>query len=338
VTSSFAGDISGAGQFAISNGDNVIESGAAISTATFGIYNGTTLVTLGEKLSYGGASGKAGIFYLESGAVLNLGGFSLTLSGSDTFNGATVDGTGTIVTNKGSATSLTNFTLGGATIWQNFGTVSEFNTLQIGDSSFDRASFINEKGGVFDFVVANVGVTQGAVVASGFSNDGIVENTSDGDSVFSVPFLNNGAVDVKIGEIEFASQVSGSGSFSIDPGTVLRFDSAVARGATVDFATRTGGDLLLADAASFDAAIKGFGGSDTDEIELRDINFTSGSFTMSYKGNATGGVLTLFDGTNEARLSFIGKYSLSDFTASADPNGGTEIFDPSRHTLLASAR
>ncbi len=326
-TNSFAGKISGAGQFAIGGGDSVIGEGTTITTATFGIYNNSTLVSLGESLNY------AGTFNLENAALMNLDGFSLTLAGKDTF-GSNVDiaGTGKLATAKGSTISINGFTLGGAVNWQNSGTVGEFNTLVIGDSSFDAATFTNEKGGVFDFAAA-VGIEVGAVPTSRFINDAgaVVEKTSGGDSLISVGFTNNGTVKVATGTLEFQTLVGGGGSFTIEPGAILQFDAGVAKGSTVDFATKTGGSLVLVGGEGFDAAIKGFGGTGTDEIELRSI---SGTVTLQYRGNATEGVLTVTNGAQTADLTFLGKYTIGDFHASADPSGGTLIVDPSTHAAL----
>ena len=163
VTNSFAGKISGAGQFAIGGGEDAIENGAAITTAIFGIYNNNTFVTLDENLTY------AGTFNLENGALLTLGGVDLTLSGNDTFaNEIVIDGTGTLLTASGSTVGLSAFTLGGGVAWQNSGTVNELNFFQLGDGSFDFATFTNEKGGVFDFAVDD-GISSGGVPGSSSS-------------------------------------------------------------------------------------------------------------------------------------------------------------------------
>jgi hypothetical protein len=335
VTNIFAGQISGAGQFEIGGGSNVIGVGAAITTAVFTV--NAALVTLGENLTY------ARTFNIENTALMNLNGFSLNLSGNDTFINNIIDGTGTIVTAARSTVSVNLCTLGGAVTWQNSGTVNEFATLQIGDGSFDVASFTNERGGVFDFVTDfGVAVPIVAQPASSFINSAgaVVEKTGgSGDSQIFVDFTNNGVVKVATGTIEFGTAVAGSGRFIIEPGAVLQFDAALAKGSSVAFATKTGGDLRLLDSQGFGAVITGFGGTKTDEIELKDIIFNSGSFRMSYRGNSTEGVLTVTDGTHSATLDFFGKYTLGNFHASSGPSGGTLITDPGTHApLLASAR
>jgi hypothetical protein len=330
VTNGFAGKISGAGEFEISGGDSVIGKGATITTAIFEISSNYTLVTLGEPLRY------AGTFDFENFSLMNLGGFTLSLSGNDTFDGPYIYGTGALITGNGSTVSVDGFTLGGAVHWQNAGTVGDSGGLTIGDGTFDVATFINEKGGVFDFVVANVGIAVGANPTSSFINEtgAVVENTSSGDSEIFADFTNNGSVAAKTGTIEFATFVGGDGGFTIDPGATLEFAAGVAKSLTVDFVTKTGGDLMLLDSGGFNAAIRGFGGTSTDEIELADF---SGPVTLHYRGNAKGGVLTVANGTETAELTFLGKYTIGDFHASAGPNGSTLIVDPTTHTLLASA-
>jgi hypothetical protein len=336
-TNSFAGKISGAGQFALANGESVIDRGTAIATATFGIYNSNTLVTLDTNLSY------AGTFNIEIGALVSLDGVVLILSGNDTFNNATIDGAGELVTAADSKTSLTNFTLGGAVNWRNSGTLTEFNTFAIGDTSFDVATFTNEKGGVFNFAAAS-GITLGAMPNSSFVNNagGTVEKTSGGDSQIGVPFTNNGSVLVETGAIEFQNLVGGVGRFTIEPGTGLQFDAAVASHSSVVFASHLSGALLLVDSQQFGATIHGFGG--TDAIDLFDIQFgSSGPKVLSFRysaGSTTEGVLTVGDGTHTAHLTFFGTgYKTADFHASGLNNGGTMIVDPPPHaTLFAPSR
>ncbi len=133
--------------------------------------------------------------------------------------------------------------------------------------------------------------------------------------------------------------VAGSGSFTIAAGAALQFDAAVAAGSSIDFAARTGGELVLTDSQPFAAGIHGFGGS--DEIDLVNIGFPSVGFRLSYKGNAKEGVLTVSDELRSSetdRLTLLGDYKTADFHASADPSGGTLITDPLTHAFFAAAR
>jgi hypothetical protein len=338
----FGGVISGNGQFEIGGGSSIFGTGAAITTETFTISAATA--TLGENLSY-----LSGAFNFVNFSVLSLGGFSLTLSGNDSFNTGTVDGTGTLITDKNSSVSLRPLTpgsgaltLGSAAKWQNSGTVFEFSTLQIGDQSFDKASFINERGGRF-ILAADTGISVGFNVNSSFVNSAGAVFVKQGGglttSAIGAVFVNNGSVVVDIGSIEFRTSVSGKGSFTIEPGTGVQFDASVAAGSTVVFASHTGGDLRLPDSQAFGAAIKGFGGAGTDEIELGDI---SGVVNLSYKDTSTAtvkqGILTVTNGVQTTHLKFLGTYKRANFLASPDPQGGTLIVDPPLHPiLLASA-
>jgi hypothetical protein len=338
IDNSFAGAISGIGQFALGAGStNLIASGATIATGTFGITDLGTVVTLGENLSY------AHIFNLENSAVLRLDAFTLTLSGTDAFsNSSTIDGTGTLVTEHGGTASANGMTLGGAVDWQNSGTVDEIRLLTLGDASLNAATFTNEKAGVYNFTNDN-GIALGAAPTSKLVNlaGGTLEKTGGtGDSAIAPAFTNNGAVTVTTGTIEFQNTVGGTGTFTLDAGAVLQFDSRVAGGSSVDFAGTSGGELSLLDSRQFGAAIHGFGGIGTDYMDLRDINFTSSSaFKLGYTGSTTQGVLTVTDGTNTARLTMFGKYTTANFHASADGFGGTAIVDPTAHSpLLAFAR
>ncbi|MGH7066105.1 MAG: beta strand repeat-containing protein [Stellaceae bacterium] len=334
ISNSFAGAISGNGEFELGLGGNtMIASGAAIATKTFVVTDTNTVATLGENLSF------AGSFGLGNFAAFDLGGFSLTLSGTDAFlNSSATEGAGSLVTAAGGSALVSSFTLGGAVGWQNAGSVVEIGALTIGDGSFDAATFTNEKGGVYDFV-NDSGIGIGAMPNSKFVNlaGATLEKTAGlGDSMVAVPVTNSGAVIVASGEIEFQNTISGAGSFTIRPDTTLQFDGSVAKTARVNFSSTSGGDLLLLDAPQFGAAIHGFGGTGTDEIDLRDVNFSSPLFRLGYTGNTTQGVLTATDGTNTASLTMFGKYTKASFHASADGLGGTQIFDPpAKHTILA---
>ena len=327
------------GQFELGDGsNNLIGSGATITTATFGISDLGTVVALGENLSY------AGDFNLENSATLELDGFTLTLSGIDAFSDLpTVDGSGTLITAHGATASVAGMTVGGTVDWQNSGTVDEIAPLTIGDGSLSAATFTNEAGGVYDFTTdSGIMIAPGAAVSASFVNlaGATLEKTAGtGDSAITVGFANDGKVLVESGTIEFQDAVSGTGAFTVDSGALLQFDTAVASGASVDFASISGGELLLRDSQHFGAKIHGFGGPDTDLMDLQDINFTSSSgFKLDYVGNTTQGVLTVTSGADTAHLTMFGDYTTADFHASADGFGGTAIVDPPTHSLLASGR
>ena len=86
------------------------------------------------------------------------------------------------------------------------------------------------------------------------------------------------------------------------------------------------GKLILDSSSLFMGQINGFTGngrlSGSDQIDLKDINFSSVSDSFS------NGVLTITDGTDTAHLDFNGSYVLANFKLASDGNGGTTVYDP----------
>lgn len=128
--------------------------------------------------------------------------------------------------------------------------------------------------------------------------------------------------------LDFASGVSGSGTFQIDAGATLEFGSSVGRGATITFEGGTG-ELKLDNPQNFNGVIAGFTGTapdaaHSDVVDLAGIDANSAHFSESY--DATTGLLAVSDGTNSANLVFS---NFNDtFHFATDGHGGTLIFDP----------
>src|ERR1700737_3849939 len=108
----------------------------------------------------------------------------------------------------------------------------------------------------------------------------------------------------------------------------------VADGATVEIDglsaqsvafTGTTGTLKLDDAADFTGQISGLRGSDA--LDLADVRYGAKT-TASFVGDATGGTLTVSDGTDTAHIALVGDYLPSGWTLSRDGNGGTVVVDP----------
>ena len=57
----------------------------------------------------------------------------------------------------------------------------------------------------------------------------------------------------------------------------------------------------------------------------------------SFSGDASGGVLTVTDGTHTAHIHLAGDYTASTFVAASDGHGGTIVTDPPRADAFASA-
>jgi hypothetical protein len=93
---------------------------------------------------------------------------------------------------------------------------------------------------------------------------------------------------------------------------------------SVTFAADTG-TLKLDDSASFNGTVAGMTGSDT--IDFADIDPTKVQ-TPSYTGDASGGTLSVTDGTHSANIALLGNYLASTFVPTSDGHGGTAVIDP----------
>jgi hypothetical protein len=114
-----------------------------------------------------------------------------------------------------------------------------------------------------------------------------------------------------------------SGSLVVGSGATVEIPSAYS--GTVSFAGATG-TLIIDDSTKFAGSFSGRLARG-DVIDLTDI--TGGaSVSLSYSGDTSHGTLTVSDGTHSAKLAVTGNYSLGNFVASSDGNGGTSIVDP----------
>ena len=117
--------------------------------------------------------------------------------------------------------------------------------------------------------------------------------------------------------------MSGTGKVKIDGGS---FDAAASFGQDVAF-TGTTGELILAQSQGYSGAITGLSTSGGTSLDLQDIGFVSAG-EATFVGTASGGTLTVTDGTHTAQITLAGDYIGSTFTASDDGHGGTMVVDP----------
>jgi Tryptophan-rich Synechocystis species C-terminal domain len=148
---------------------------------------------------------------------------------------------------------------------------------------------------------------------------------------------NAGTLEAATGAtLRFDDPITGTGSQTI--GTGAKLEIAAASSEPVIFAGSTG-TLILDHSSTFSGQIFDFTGngslSDSDQIDLRDIVFGSGT-TALFSGNTNGGTLTVTDAQHDiASISLAGDYENSTFTISSDGNGGTLIVDPPMAKHLA---
>src|SRR5262249_11754860 len=96
----------------------------------------------------------------------------------------------------------------------------------------------------------------------------------------------------------------------------------------VTFAAGAGGTLKIDHSltAPFTGYLSGL--SAKNFVDLGDLAWTRESMTATYSGTASGGTLTVSNGTNSVNLNLLGDYRTDSWALSKDRNGGTLIADP----------
>ena len=90
--------------------------------------------------------------------------------------------------------------------------------------------------------------------------------------------------------------------------------------------TASTGILELLNSSGFAGTVAGMTGQDT--IDFADIDPTKVQ-RPTYSGTASGGTLTVTDGSHTANIALLGNYIASTFVTSSDGHGGTNVVDPS---------
>jgi Ca2+-binding RTX toxin-like protein len=152
--------------------------------------------------------------------------------------------------------------------------------------------------------------------ANTVTNSGTLEATGAGGLVINSALDNSGQLWANGGNLTVHGDVSGSGSALISGAAILELDGAA--NVAVSFDANGAGSLKLGDADHFSGSIAGFGGNDS--LRLADIAVSAGG-TLSFMGDASGGTLTIGDGTSTAHLALKGSYANAGFIATADQGG-----------------
>ena len=123
--------------------------------------------------------------------------------------------------------------------------------------------------------------------------------------------------------------VSGTGSFNLANGGSLEFGAADSE--SVTFAAGANGTLKLDHSLTtpFTGQISGL--TAKNAVDLADLPFTKGNMSALYSGTATGGMLTVTNGSTKqsVSLNLLGDYRTASWTLSQDSSKtGTLIVDP----------
>ncbi len=159
--------------------------------------------------------------------------------------------------------------------------------------------------------------------ANAIVNDGVIKSVDAGSLTIDSAITNGGKLKVTGGGSLLANAAVTGGELVINGGTA-RFASTF----TGDVVFNGPGQLVLAQSQSYGGSVTGFSTSGANSLDLGDIGFVSAS-EATFVPNASGGVLTVSDGSHTANVTLIGDYSNSTFIASSDGSGGTIVVDPS---------
>jgi hypothetical protein len=173
-------------------------------------------------------------------------------------------------------------------------------------------------------VIADVGDGIFTISSGSFVNQGAMIVANGETATVTTAFANFANIEIIAGLLDLQNAAGGAGNYQVDAAGTLEFDSTVGSNQTIQF-YGNGGALRIGAANPFRAG--GIGGfAKGDSIDLANVAF-SGSMTMRYAGNATGGTLVVSDGQHTARLKLIGNYSAASFAAASDGAAGTKITD-----------
>jgi hypothetical protein len=362
--------ISGSGQVTFDPGSSLTVAALRISGAAAGL-----MLAPGTSLAYANAwSETSGTVTVGAGAKLSLTGAKDILAGTLTGAGAVVIGgadsslrtltvgtqlsltSGNVVDLQGVTTlaaggifTVANATLrlaaGGVvingpgelligvsgTVTDNTLTNTGFIALEGGRLGAGQMMLVNQAAGRISGSAATSVIDTGA---STITNAGTLASSTGAVVVDSA--VNNSGLFQALDSLTFNGAVTGSGGVEIGEGGTADFTSTFNQ--NVLFAqfgpVAPSGTLELAHSQSYTGAITGFTTNGSTALDLVDIGF-GGATKASYAGNASGGVLTVTDGTHTAKITLFGNYTASTFVVASDGHGGTLVHDPAKRPAAA---
>ncbi|MDQ2860406.1 MAG: hypothetical protein M3T55_06695 [Pseudomonadota bacterium] len=189
---------------------------------------------------------------------------------------------------------------------------------QLGDG---KLNLINQAKGIID---ANGGAALFLNTGTNtIMNAGLIEAVGAGGATIVSAIDNSGTLEAAGGVLTAERAVTGTGSAVIASATA-DFLSTFSQNVTF---TGTTGILELARSQSYAGSITGFSKTGGTSLDLKDIAFKNAG-EATFSGTASSGTLTVTDGAHTAKITLIGDYRTSTFTASSDGHGGTTVVDP----------
>jgi hypothetical protein len=303
-----------------------MRGGVDVMGGTLQTSNSSIVFTLGSNMLDGVANavtneGKVainnGVSLEVQGAIVNRGSItdratSLTTSLLVGMPGVTLSGGGQL-TLTDNAFNLIEGVVSGATLKNVDNTISGAGSLGNG-----QMVLVNEAAGVIDATGSNaLTIDTGASVVV---NAGTIEAVGQGGLTIDGRVRNTGLLSVALGTLHVIGAVAGGGSARISGGT-LDFTGVFSQ--AVSF-TGSEGVLEMARAPTYHGTISGFSTGGGTSLDLDDIAFI-GAGEATFSGTASGGVLTVTDGTHTANINLKGNFLGSTFAASSDGHGGTSV-------------
>jgi hypothetical protein len=228
-------------------------------------------------------------------------------------SGATLSGGGIVELSYGRFYSLTS----GAVLTNVDDTITGTGSLGLG-----RLKIVNEANGVID---SDTGGYLYVKADGLIANAGTLEAT-DGKLVIQGGVNNTGKIVASNGRVFVEGAVTGKGDAEIFSGGTITFESSFTENVSFGSPT-TSGRLTLADSVGYTGTVYNFSTTRKNQLDLEDIAYSKKT-TATFAGTATGGVLTVTDGSHTANIKLSGDYLGSKFSVSSDGHGGTIIVDP----------
>jgi hypothetical protein len=231
---------------------------------------------------------------------------------------ANVAGSGSLYVEGGAEVSTDQGLTNSGLLGVDFFTGAGGSTLSIGGALTNTATGLLAMGN-------NATSSTDSVTVTSLVNSGSVElhgiEASLATLNVSGTTTNNGVISITADTETLAGAVRGSGSINLSNSNLL-FDSSVSAGQKIG--ERGKDELTLEQAQNFAATISGFGKGDTIDA----TNFLAPpatTYNFVENSGATGGTLTLTDGSLIANILMKGVYSNSSFSLAPDSGTGTLV-------------
>jgi hypothetical protein len=319
-----ANDASGNAVITLADGQTITLDGVSASALTAANFLFDVTPTLSN----------AGTMTIGNGALLPLSG--------------TIDNSGTISLGSAGATTVLELIQNGMTLQGGGSVTLSDNAANLIAGTASSVTFTN-----VDNIISGAGqigngqltlINGGTIIADGanalvidtglnvVTNSGTIESAGTGGLQLLGSVANDGLILAQAGGITIGGDVSGAGHVEISGDAAIEFGGLASNDIGLD--GNAAGLIIFDHSDGFSGTI--FGLDSNDHIDLRDLQFGTGT-TLSYADNGSGaGMLTISDGVHSVQIHLNGTYQSSDFALGSDGQGGvlltnTAALNPDLH-------